>query len=247
MFSPPTHPQTFLPAALALLGFVDVNGTVKAGIPRGLNFGLKAAVEQYCRKPALVVAFSRRFLRVPVHHYVDDYQSAEPSFCCGTEISGATGPAKFPASGQSMLWATYDMFGYRPLKIEKSSERCVEAAPSWGWCQTPLIFIFIKEETLSKARAIVTEALASGELTPTVAGSLYGKLRWVFCLGRIVVGALHAVKERQYANRVAGGGWPFSPALPESLQLLEDVRLPPPEARCPALPETGAPVAARVI
>ena len=91
-----------------------------------------------------------------------------------------------------------------------------------------LISIFIKEETRTKARAIVTEALASGELTPTVAGSLYGKLRWVFCLGRIVVGALHAVKERQYANRVAGGGWPFSPALLESLQLLEDVLLPPP-------------------
>ena len=47
--------------------FVDAYGVVKAGVPRGLNFGLKAAVEQYCRKPALVVAFLRRFLWVPTH------------------------------------------------------------------------------------------------------------------------------------------------------------------------------------
>ena len=56
-----------------VLFFVDAYGVIKAGVPRGLNFSLKAAVEQYCCKPALVVVFLRRFLWVPVHHYVDDF------------------------------------------------------------------------------------------------------------------------------------------------------------------------------
>ena len=60
-------------------------------MPRGLDSGLKAAVEQYCRKPALVVAFLRRFLWVPVHH-VDDFQTAEPSFCRSEEVVGEAGP-----------------------------------------------------------------------------------------------------------------------------------------------------------
>lgn len=99
--------------AFTVFFFVDTSdGVVKAGIPRGLNFGLKAAVEQYYRKPALVVALLRRFLWVPAHHNVDDYQIAEPSVCLGDALPGVDGHARFPCSGQSMLWATYDLFGY---------------------------------------------------------------------------------------------------------------------------------------
>ena len=208
--------------------FVDAYGVVKAGVPRGLNFGLKAAVEQYCRKPALVVAFLRRFLWVPTHHYVDDFQTAEPSFCRGEEVVGGVGPKRFPASGQAMLWATYDLFGFRSLKVEKSSEWSVSSAPFVGTVSDfsllrsdGLISVSIKPETRAKALALVDDALRSNELTPAVAGSLYGKLRWVFCLGRVALGALRDVKSRQYADRERED-WTLDFNLESSLSILHD-------------------------
>ena len=80
-----------------MLFFADAYGVVKAGVPRGLSFGLMAAVEQYCRKSAFVVAFLRRFFWVSTHHYVDDFQTAEQSFCRGEEVVGEAGPKRFPA------------------------------------------------------------------------------------------------------------------------------------------------------
>ena len=208
--------------------FVDAFGVVKAGVPRGLNFGLKAAVEQYCRKPALVVAFLRRFLWVPADHYVDDFQTAEPSFCRGEEVVGEVGPKRFPASGQAMLWATYGLLGYRPLKLEKSSMWCVSSAPFVGTVSDfsllssdGLISISIKPVTRAKALVLVIEALRSNELTPAAAGSLYGKLRWVFCLGRVALGALHDVKSRQYAVRERED-WRLDVNLKSSLEILHD-------------------------
>ena len=76
-----------------------------------------------------------------------------------------------------------------------------------------VIGIYIKEDTRAKARVIIVEALASDSLVPALAGKLYGKLRWAFCLGRLVVGALHAVKARQYAARDSGPGWTLDPEL----------------------------------
>ena len=222
--------------AFTVFFFVDTSdGVVKAGIPRGLNFGLKAAVEQYYRKPALVVAFLRRFLWVPAHHNVDDYQIAEPSVCLGDALPGVDGHARFPCSGQSMLWATYDLFGYRPLKEEKSTPWSSSAAPFVGTVSDfsdlrskGLISISIKPSTRDKARDIVASALESGQLTPTDVGSLYGKLRWVFCLGRIVLGALHEIKVRQYAGPDGDGRWSLGPALSDALGLILDVLSAPP-------------------
>jgi len=206
--------------AYTVFFFADSDGVVKAGVPRGLNFGLKAAVEQYCRKPALVVAFLRHVLMVPMHHYVNDFQTMEPSFCLGEEVPGAVGPGRYLASGQAMLWATYDLFGFCPLKIAKSTAWSVSAAPFVGKVSDfsrprsdGVNGISIKEDTRAKARVIIVEALASDSLVPALAGKLYGKLRWAFCLGRLVVGALHAVKARQYAARDSGPGWTLDPEL----------------------------------
>ena len=226
-----TRTATRRPQGNTVLFFVDAYGVVKAGVPRSLNFGLKAALVQYCRKPAPVVAFLRRFLWVPAHHYVDDFQTAEPSFCRGEEVVGEAGPKRFPASGQAMLWPTYDLFGFRSLKVEKSSEWSVPSAPFVGTVtdfsvlrSDGLIYFSIKPETRVKALALVDEALRSNELTPAVAGSLYGKLRWVFCLGRVALGALRDVKSCQYADREREE-W----ALEFSLSILQDFPRAPPQ------------------
>jgi hypothetical protein len=57
--------------------FVDRDGALKAGLPRGLNFGLKLALLQYSPKPELVAALRRLFLIMNAHAYVDDYQLPE--------------------------------------------------------------------------------------------------------------------------------------------------------------------------
>jgi hypothetical protein len=161
----------------------------------------------------------------PTHHYAEDFQTAVPSFCRSEGAIGVTSPRRFPASGQAMLWATYDLFGFRSLKVERSSERSVSSAPVVG--TVPGFSLLrsdgpecapIKPETRAKALVQVDEALRSNELTPAVAGSLYGKLRGVFCLGRIALGALRDVKSRQYADREREDWAPdFSPESPLSI------------------------------
>ena len=214
--------------AYSVFFFVDTDGVVRAGVPRGLNFGLRAAVVQYCRKPALVVAFLRRILMVPAHHYVDDFQVAEPSFCLGPEVPGATKlHQRFPASGQGMLWATYDLLGFRPLKPEKSSPWSSSAAPFIGtvsdFSELPtkgVVSISIKEETRIKARDLVRGALDTKVLAPQTAGKLYGKLRWVFCLGKVCLGALSEIKSRQYEGDPDCGDGALSDSLTEALHFL---------------------------
>ena len=214
--------------AYSVFFFVDTDGVVRAGVPRGLNFGLRAAVVQYCRKPALVVAFLRRILMVPAHHYVDDFQVAEPSFCLGPEVPGATKlHQRFPASGQGMLWATYDLLGFRPLKPDKSSPWSSSAAPFIGtvsdFSELPtkgVVSISIKEETRIKARDLVRGALDTKVLAPQTAGKLYGKLRWVFCLGKVCLGALSEIKSRQYEGDPDCGDGALSDSLTEALHFL---------------------------
>jgi len=54
---------------------------MREAAPRGLNFGLRASVLQYRRKPAFVTPVLRRLNWVPASHYADDYQVPEPPFC----------------------------------------------------------------------------------------------------------------------------------------------------------------------
>ena len=134
---------------------------------------------------------------------------------------------RFPASGQGMLWATYDLLGFRPLKPEKSSPWSSSAAPFIGtvsdFSELPtkgVVSISIKGETRIKARDLVRGALATKVLAPQTAGKLYGKLRWVFCLGKVCLGALSDIKSRQYEGDPDRGDWALSDSLTEALHFL---------------------------
>jgi hypothetical protein len=180
---------------------------LRAAIPCGLNFGLSGAVIQYCRKPALVTTFLRRFLMVAVISYVDDDQVPEPDFARGPEdLDAPPGPSRFPASGQSMLWAAYDLLGFHPLKVEKSEPWSIGPCPFVGvttdfsrMASDEVILLAIKESTRAKALVMITQAITSGTIDPQQAATLYGKLRWILCLGRLGVAALRALKTRQYS------------------------------------------------
>ena len=59
-------------------------------------------------------------------------------------------------------------------------------------------------------------------------------LSWVFCLGKIVVGALHEIKKLQFDSR-EGDDFPIGDRLTDELELIEDVLLappPPPHSSC---------------
>jgi hypothetical protein len=122
-----------------------------------------------------------------------------------------------------MLWAAYDLCGFRPLKAEKLHPW--ETTSIFVGVETDftemvvdsVIKLRIKPSTRAKVRDIVQSALGSNSLTPTEAGSLYGKLRWVFSLGRIGLGALSVIEARQYAGTPAGSGGSW--ALDEGLRM----------------------------
>jgi hypothetical protein len=181
---------------------------IMAAVPRGLNFGLKAAVLQYCRKPALVSTILRRFLMVAVFTYVDDYTVPEPDFARGSAHPSITfGPKRYPGSGQAMVWDVYDIMGFRSPAIAKS-EAWGEVADFIGVTTDfrqirshGLVLMSIKASTRDKALAAVIRAIDTKSLSPAAAATLYGKLRWVFCLGRVGTAALNAFKRRQYESR----------------------------------------------
>lgn len=185
----------------------DDSSSVLAAIPRGLNFGLSAAVLQYSRKPALITAFLRRFLWVPVDSYVDDYQVAEPDFSRGPEAPAAGCHLRHPLSGQAMLWAAYALFGMRPLRLDKSTPWSSGPCPFVGvttdfrqMISHGVILVNIKPSTREKSLILVEQALSSGTLVPQTAATLFGKLRWVFGTSPLGRASLSAVKRRQYSD-----------------------------------------------
>lgn len=53
-------------------------GEPMGAMPHGHNFGLEAAIVNYCSKPELVCAVARRLVAAPEEHFVDDLISVEP-------------------------------------------------------------------------------------------------------------------------------------------------------------------------
>jgi hypothetical protein len=93
------------------------------------------------------------------------------SFCRGETSDPAPGPLSYPGSSQAMLWATYDIFSFRPLKVEKSvpwqSQPCPFIGVETDFSQlasTGNILLSIKASMQSKASALATSALSSRSL-----------------------------------------------------------------------------------
>jgi len=191
--TPPRTPQ--LTYALV----VDpATGQLVAFQPRGLNFGLEAAVAMYSRKPKFLVAAARRFLGAILDHYLDDISGVEPEWARG-DRQAAFGPClpgrEFPTSSQAMLWELVALTGAATLAPAKSA--------SWSSLLTctGITFDFkrahlsgevslrVKDSTRVKLLNLVDNCIVSGCVTANEAGSLVGKFRWVVCLGRVGLAA----------------------------------------------------------
>ena len=164
---------------------------------QGFNFGLKSAVMAYNAVAEFQTRAAVRLLPVVACHYFDDFCCAEPDYSCdsaqqsleqfmrltGLDLDGVVGRDNvlLPAKKQKPSWARKflgvitDFTNFR-LKGH--------------------VRMHVPEARVEKVRAMVTDAIAKGELSSGDTSSLCGKLQ--FCLswgvgrfGRAAMGALY--------------------------------------------------------
>jgi len=229
--SPARQPEyTVVLLVVPFSGDGFVAGQIVAFVPRGLNFGLSAAVLQYCRKPALWVTIARRLFAAIVHSYIDDFTTVEPAFAVGKLVPSASGGLRRPGSSQGVLWAVGQLLHWtlseaKFLPWSQVSTSTGVVTDFSTLTSNGNILLRIKESTRTKALEAVLRALLRRSITPNEASSLASKLRWVLCLGLVGMGALQALR----AHQTQGESW--SDDLDYSLRYLSSLlKHKPPDA-----------------
>ena len=231
------HSSTRTPEHTVVLLVNPADGEVYGFRPFGHNFGLEAAIINYNSKPELLCAVARRMFAVICEHYFDDYWTGGPRFELGPpHLDPEPGEGewlsrcRYPSSSQGMLARMMVIFG------------CSLAMPKHvGWRSDPafsgvvtdfsrlmsegVIALRCKPTTVEKVRSMVDGIVAAGEMTPSEASSLRGKLLWVWLYQKLGKAEWSAIVERQRAASASGGDdgdgegrlWPLSLELEAAL------------------------------
>ena len=164
---------------------------------QGFNFGLKSAVMAYNAVAEFQTRAAVRLLPLVACHYFDDFCCAEPDYSCesaqralehfmrltGVDLDGVIGRDNklVPAKKQTPSWHRK----FLGVVIDFTKFR-------WKG----IVRMHVPEAKVEKVRAMVTDAIAKGELSSGETSSLCGKLQ--FCLswgvgrfGRAAMGALY--------------------------------------------------------
>ena len=152
------------------------------GILHGLAFGLLAAVVQFNRFPALIVALARRWLAVPVINFFDDFNITEPAF------AKASGSVYFDKLVSLLGWL-FDVEKDRPAS---PIARFLGGLETYGPDEVALQPLPEREHAIKNQ---LTQAIHSQKLSPSDARTLSGKLTHLACffLGRIGRGQTRAL------------------------------------------------------
>ena len=259
------HSPTATPQLTVVLVVDPATGDVRSFVPHGHNFGLEAAVLNYCSKPELICSVVRRLFAGTVEHFFDDFFSGEPRFALGRCSEGseaelrAMGGLRYPASTQGALWRTMACLGCG-LQVKKHGP----------WSRTPtfvgvltdfsglrakgVIRLRCKGSTVAKVRAIAKRAVEEDHLSPAQASSLRGKLLWVWLYGRVGRAEMRPFKDRQYGRCSAevlerqrldsgGGAWPLDEPLRRAFGFVDGMLAGElPDVVLRALPRSEAPV-----
>ena len=243
------HSATRTPQYTPVLLANPDTGEVRGFVPHGHNFGLAAAIVNYCSKPELVCAVLRRLFAVPAEHMVDDYSVVEPAFARGDRITGpARGGEAFPYSGQGVLWRVCHVLGFALAVLKhapwnRQSPFCGVVTDFRYAVSRGVVLLRCKPTTVEKLRDMVERVVEADELTPAGAASLRGKCGWVWLLGKVGRARLKVLADRQYrkdegdvdesapafddgvddasGGGMASGSWPLGPVLRESLLFLK--------------------------
>ena len=158
----------------------------------GMNFGLKAAVNQFNRVPEFVVWVCRARLGVCTTHYFDDYCVCEPSFA--------------RSSGQELLGLVHRLIGM-PLSDEKHVPMAISfnflgvVSSFSSFLSSRVVIMRPKPGRLEAALRTIAAVLAAGFITYAQASSLRGKFQFLLYTvgqgsraGRAVLWALGLVR-----------------------------------------------------
>ena len=162
------------------------------GILHGLAFGLLAAVLQFNRYPAALVAIARRWLAIPVINFFDDFKLTEPMFAKGS------GAFYFDKLVDAFGWL-FDPDKDRPFRVQ---------AQFLGGMETYLPDAVQLQPLADRVEAVrrkLCVAISTRTLRPKDALTLSGKLVHFarFFVGRIGRGQTHAITEHGTGNAAA--------------------------------------------
>lgn len=199
-------------------------------IIRGMNFGLSAAAQQFCRLPAFVVGVARRIFACPADYYIDDLQVVESELSRGLS-TGLSGLDEFPGSAHSSFVSLCDIIAF-PLSLPKRL----------AWAQDPValgvqsffdtthlngdVRQCVAPATRVKALAKASLALGSDSLSPSLAASLRGNFGFVLGLSSAARGVLSSIGLRQYELSSLPSEferWPLTEDLRGALSFIIDL------------------------
>ena len=200
------------------------SGKAVCFIPNGHNFGLTAAIVNYCSKPELLCATARRLFAVPAEHIVDDYVFVEPRFALGARLHGpARGGERFPQSAQGTMCRMMMIFGCafavkKHVSWDPMSAFCGTVSDFRRLLSEGVVELSVKRSTVEKVQRMVAAARKADNLSPSQAASLRGKLQWVWLYAKVGRARLRALAARQYSQREeseGGDGWQLDAELLE--------------------------------
>lgn len=183
------------------------SGKVMAFIIKGHNFGLAAAMVNYCRKMAFLIEVSRRWFAAITHYFVDDVTSVEMKISVGPTLTARRGNEQYeiaPMSSQGILHFIASIFG-TILTIDKEKMKpwstvatsCGVTTDFSKW-KHGIIAMRIKDSTREKAIVSLSSILEDGnKITKKRAASAAGLSRYVgSCMGRVGSAAVQPLMKR---------------------------------------------------
>ena len=209
----------------------------------GLNFGLKSAVNQFNRVPALITAVARRVLGIPCGNYFDDYAGVEPDVC-GTSaqlylrrlhtllgVPLAAGPLKGPwtcpkcshlspaskvdcaACGKRHPDVKSSAFDYSNVFLGVTSDLS-------RFSDAGSIRLRVPAAKLEEIAASIAKRIYERELSPADAAKLRGSLQFLlsWSYGRLGKAAMQPIAGRQFRE---GSG--FTPAIEAALKYFQHI------------------------
>ena len=220
------HVPTSQPEYTSVAVWDDDNKTVAYCDVPGHNFGLRSSVVNFCRYPEYHTALSRRLLWCVCEHYIDDDDTAEPSFAC------RSGQRYLVELGEDHFCG----FPFEPEKhswIQESNEYLGVVQDLSGF-QDGYLSVSVTRSRREKTAALIDTAFDEQSLASGIASSIFGKSRYMLspvygCLGKA---CLQPILQREYTPHRSD----LTPEISESLEFIRFACTHMPPLQLPLLP-----------
>ena len=198
----------------------------------GHNFGLKSAVVNFNRFPELVVRTARRLLWVLTEAYYDDNDTCDPDYGRGSSQKCLI----------ELCSDTFFGFTYDDDKHEEEDE-CNDflgVTTDFRRIDEGIITMDVSAKRRGKIRELVRTILDNHKLPSGLAGSLFGKARWMLspCFGSLGKACLQPIMQREYERHTSE----LTDDIADSVEFIHFVCDNLPALEIPLLPSTLDPV-----